>query len=66
MDLDRIICNCRGVTSGDIKEAIDSGASTLDEVQMATGAGTVCGACMEELEKLVKSLVADRDGKHSS
>ena len=44
MNLDKIICNCQGVTCGRIKEAVDAGASTLEEVQGATGAGTVCGA----------------------
>lgn len=65
MDLERIICNCQCVTCGAIKEAVDSGASTVAEVQGITGAGTVCGACLDEVEKLVNSLVAARDGGKS-
>ena len=56
MDPNRIICNCQAVTAGAIKEAVDSGADTVEEVQGITGAGTVCGACLEEVEKLVKNL----------
>lgn len=66
MDLDRIICNCQGVTCGAIKEAVDAGADTLADVQMATGAGTVCGACLDQVEQLVRSLVAQRDAGQSS
>lgn len=60
MDLDKIVCNCLGVTNGMIKEAIDAGASTLDEVQEATGAGTVCGACIEDVEHLIEQFVNER------
>ena len=63
MNLDKIVCNCMSVTSGMIKEAVDSGASTLAEVQEATGASTVCGACLEEVERLVQYFVSERDAK---
>ncbi len=53
MDYDKIVCNCMGVTNGMIKEAVDAGAKTVAEVQDATGAGTVCGACLEDIEHLV-------------
>ena len=49
------------VTSGMIKEAVDGGANTLEEVQTVTGAGTVCGACLEDVERLVEHFVAERD-----
>ncbi len=44
MDMDKIVCACNSVTNGMIKEAVESGAKTLEEVQEKTGAGTVCGA----------------------
>ena len=34
MDLEKVVCSCFGVTNGMIKEAVDSGASTLEEVQL--------------------------------
>lgn len=61
MNLDKIVCNCLGVTNGMIKEAVDAGASTLEEVQSATGVGTVCGACMDDVRHLVEFFVAERD-----
>lgn len=61
MNPDKIVCNCMSVTSGMIKEAVDGGANTLEEVQTVTGAGTVCGACLEDVERLVEHFVAERD-----
>lgn len=42
-----------GVTNGDIKTAVDNGASSLEEVQEETGASTCCGACTDAVERLV-------------
>ena len=61
MDFDKIVCNCYSVTNGMIKEAVDSGATTLEEVQDATGAGTACGACLDDIQHLVDHFVAERD-----
>lgn len=61
MNLDKIVCNCMSVTNGMIKDAVDAGASTLEEVQEATGAATVCGACSEDVQRLVDFFVAERD-----
>lgn len=36
-------CTCKAITRAKIKEAIKNGASTLAEVQKATGAGS--GSC---------------------
>lgn len=59
MNLNKIVCNCMEVTNGMIKEAVEKGASTLEEVQEATGAGTVCGACLDDVERLVEQFVAE-------
>ena len=63
MDWDMVVCYCMNVTNGMIKEAVDNGASTLEEVQMETGAGTVCGTCLDNVQRLVESLVKERDEK---
>lgn len=60
MNLDKIVCNCMNVTNGMIKDAVDAGASTLEEVQEATGAGTVCGTCLEDVQRLVEQFVRER------
>ena len=63
MDRDKVVCYCNSVTNGMIKDIIDEGANTLEEVQEATGAGTICGACLEDVENLVRAFVAERDNK---
>ena len=60
MNLDKIVCNCMSITNGMIKEAVDAGATTVEEVQDATGAGTVCGACLEDIERLVEHFVNEK------
>ena len=61
MNLDKVVCQCFNVTNGMIKEAVDAGASTLEEVQNATNAGTACGVCIDDVERLVEEFVAERD-----
>lgn len=61
MNLDKVVCNCFNVTNGMIKDAVDAGANTLEEVQAATNAGTACGACLEDVERLVDEFVAERN-----
>ncbi len=63
MGLEETVCFCMNVTAGMIKEAVDGGANTLEEVQEATGAGTVCGSCLDNVRKLVESFVAERNAK---
>lgn len=60
MDMEQVICSCLGVTAGMIKEAVDNGASTVEEVSEATGAGTVCGVCMEEVGQLVEQFLEEK------
>lgn len=61
MNLDKVVCNCFNVTNGMIKDAVDAGANTLEEVQDATNAGTACGACLENVQHLVDEFVAERN-----
>ena len=55
-----IVCTCMSVSGRDIKTAIEAGASSFQEVQDATGAGTVCGACNDVLESVVEQLLRNR------
>ena len=61
MNLDKVVCNCMNVTNGMIKDAVYAGASTLEEVQVATGAATVCGACTGDIEHLIEQFVKERE-----
>lgn len=60
MNDDEIICNCLGVSVKDIKDAIASGCQNFEQVQEKTGAGTVCGACNDEVEALVIQLLNEK------
>lgn len=57
MDMDKIVCNCMNITNGMIKEAVENGATTLEDVQSMTGAGTVCGVCNDDIQHLIDEFV---------
>ena len=61
MDLNEMVCSCFQVTKGMIKDAVDAGANTVEEVQDATNAGNACGVCLDELQELVSTFVAQRN-----
>jgi len=61
MDQNDVVCNCLNVTVGMIKDAVDSGAKTLVEVQEITQAGTICDACLEDVEDLVEKFVSEKN-----
>lgn len=48
-----IICNCTGVTRGQIGDAITLGACSIKEIQADTGANTVCGTCTALVEEIL-------------
>lgn len=58
MNPDEVICSCLDITKGMIQEAVNSGAATLEEVQEINNVGTICGACIEDVEQLISELTA--------
>jgi len=61
MDLDDMVCNCMSITKGMIKEAVDNGATTLEEVMESTGAATICGACADEAGRLTAFFATEKN-----
>lgn len=53
---DEIICVCNNVTREEIVKAIEDGATTVEEVGEATGAGTVCGACINTIQEIIDEI----------
>lgn len=51
----KIICNCKQITDLDIEDAVLEGATTLDLVKKKTGAGTACGTCISDIEKVIET-----------
>jgi nitrite reductase (NADH) large subunit len=53
-----VVCNCTGVTRGELSQVINEGCKSVNGLMAATGASTVCGACRPLITELVgeKSL----------
>jgi nitrite reductase (NADH) large subunit len=47
------VCNCTGVTRGQIGDAIALGCTAIADVRRDTGASTVCGSCRPLIEELL-------------
>ncbi|MBE6060211.1 MAG: (2Fe-2S)-binding protein [Clostridium sulfidigenes] len=56
MSENRIVCTCQDVDYNTIKKAIEDGAKTVDDIMEATGAGTVCGGCISEIEEILQEV----------
>ena len=54
---DRVVCRYRNITYNTIKEAIENGAKTLDDIKDETEAGTICGMCEDEIQEILDELV---------
>lgn len=51
---DPLICRCHKVKQSTIVEAIAAGADSVEKIGAMTQAGTGCGNCRVELEKLLQ------------
>jgi bacterioferritin-associated ferredoxin len=51
-----LLCHCHLVGDRRIAAAVETGATTVEAVQEATGAGTSCGGCLRSVEELVDRL----------
>ena len=47
------VCLCLAISDRVIRGAIADGARTLEELEEASGAGSVCGGCYAELQRLL-------------
>lgn len=54
------VCMCRAVKESRIRSVIAEGASTVDEVEAACGAGGDCGSCREEISELISEASLTR------
>ena len=46
-----LVCICHPTSERDLDTVIDDGARTIQEIGQRCGAGTGCGACLEELRE---------------
>ena len=57
MDRNDHVCICNSVTYGEIEDAINNGAQNYEDILEETGAGSVCGGCIERIEEILDRLV---------
>ena len=48
------VCLCHGVTDSTIRNLMEKGSCSVRDVQKRCLAGTDCGACIEDLTKMVE------------
>lgn len=59
MNPDKVMCKCKKVTKGDIVKAMEKGAKSWKDIAEATGAGSKCGRCKEDIKKFMKKQKAN-------
>lgn len=57
-----VICHCRAVSDGLIRQEVDGGALDIETVISRCGAGSVCGGCRPAIAMLLQGLSPGADG----
>lgn len=52
------VCNCKGVTRGELTAAFESGCTSVDSLSRRTGASTGCGSCRPLLAQLTGAVAS--------
>ncbi len=64
---EKIVCTCFGVSENEILRVIrENGLTNVEEVTNFCKAGGGCGMCVNEIQKLVNTVVAERAEAHAS
>ncbi len=48
-----IVCVCRAISDRAVRAARAAGARTVEAIAAATGAGTLCGCCRDEMARII-------------
>jgi bacterioferritin-associated ferredoxin len=57
-----LVCLCHPTSDADIRSTVNDGARSVEEVGIACGAGTGCGACHQQIAELIDGELATRSG----
>ncbi len=57
-----LVCHCKRVSDRTIRAAVESGATCRSSVGQVCGAGTGCGGCVPEVERIIQHTAGDRSG----
>lgn len=61
MATDKMICLCNNVNYASVREAMANGARSVEDIQGATGAGAMCGGCIDEIERVLGNACTCRN-----
>jgi bacterioferritin-associated ferredoxin len=56
----RMVCVCNLVTESEILQVLRKGARSTADIQMMTRAGTSCGRCLMEIDRIVEEFLAQK------
>lgn len=54
------VCLCKGITDGQIREAVSEGAANLSEVSRQLGVASQCGRCACVAKDVINEAQADK------
>nr|WP_198008580.1 nitrate reductase [Leptospira terpstrae] len=52
-----LVCSCNSVGRGNIEDEFKNGACNLESIMTTTGAGTGCGSCRPEVNKIIREML---------
>lgn len=55
----RLVCVCNLVTEKEILQVLKKGARSTAEIQQLTRAGTSCGRCLMEIDRIVELFLEE-------
>jgi bacterioferritin-associated ferredoxin len=55
-----MVCVCNLVTESEILQVLKKGARSTADIQMMTRAGTSCGRCLMEIDRIVQEFLAQK------
>jgi len=58
-----MVCNCVGITCGQLRDAAAGGINTVERIREETGASTVCGSCAPLVAQLLDEPVTVTEGR---
>lgn len=56
----RLVCVCNLVTEKEIVQVLRKGALSTVDIQKATRAGTSCGRCLMEIDRMVQEFMEQK------
>ncbi len=54
------VCLCKSVTDHEIRDAVDAGVCSFEDMQERLEVSTVCGACTCEVKQILKAKLEKR------